>query len=474
MMRTRSLLPAAPARRALRATSALCCAAALILVLGPGGAALADEPAKAPPAPSEATTSAPASPAAAPKAASVSVSQMLRDGAALKALILKKSSLVAAADARIAQAQADVGTAHLLPNPSVDMTLGGLVLGDTNPARPHLGFDQTALFDVGVSEMVELGKRGPRIDAAKSRLESAKALAQVTTQDAVGDAREALGRVAYYAARSAILEEGAETARKGATVEKAKLDQGGTSGADYDRLALEVIALEAEASRGKTELAGALTSCQALLRTPCDDSGAGEADLNAAADVPAAPSGDTVESRPDIVAVKKEAEASRSDAELARAKAIPDPTIRLGYTRDQLAVAGNQSNVLSLSVTIPLPLFDHGQHDAAKAMARATELDHTATALSAGATSDVASLRAKTTYLEKAVATMKKDAVPKAQSVVGVTEKAFAEGQVGLTDLLLARRAYLGLRLSQIDLAYEHFTARSSLRRALGLDVLAR
>jgi len=448
----------------------------LILALGPGGAALADEPAKAPSAASgaEAVPEAPPSPAGAPKATGVSVSQMLRDGAALKALILKKSSLVAAADARIAQAQADVGTAHLLPNPSVDMTLGGLVIGDSNPSKPHLGFDQTALFDVGVSQMVELGKRGPRIDAAKSRLESAKALAQVTTQDAVGDAREALGRVAYYAARSAILEEGAEAARKGATVEKAKLDQGGTSGADYDRLALEVIALEAEAARGKTELAGALTSCQALLRTPCDDAGAGEADLNAAADVPAAPSGDTVESRPDIVAVKKEAEASRSDAELARARAIPDPTIRLGYTRDQLVVAGNQSNVLSLSVTIPLPLFDHGQHDAAKATARATELDHTATALSTGATSDVASLRAKTAYLEKAVATMKKDAVPKAQSVVGVTEKAFAEGQIGLTDLLLARRAYLGLRLSQIDLAYEHFTARSALRRALGLDVLSR
>ena len=55
-----------------------------------------------------------------------------------------------------------------------------------------------------------------------------------------------------------------------------------------------------------------------------------------------------------------------------------------------------------------------------------------------------------------------------------MTEKAFAEGQVGLTDLLLARRAYLGLRLSQIDLSYEHFTVRSALRRALGIDSASR
>ncbi len=447
--------------------------------LGAARTARADEPAKATlPAPA-------AAPAdedgrkpeqAAPKAGGVSVAQLLRDGAALRAIVLKKSPLVAAADARISQAQADVGTAHLLlPNPSVDVTAGGIVIGDTTPAKPHLSYGDTALFDVGLSQTIEIGKRGPRIEAANARLESAKALAQVTTQDAVGDAREALGKVAYYAARSAVLEQSAESAKKGATIEKAKLDHGGTSGADYDRLTLEVIALEAEASRGKTELAGALATCQALLHAPCDEAGAGEDDLDASADVPAAPAaGDEASSRPDILAVRKEADASRAEIDLAHAKVIPDPTIRLGFTRDQLVVAGNQSNVASVSVTIPLPLFDHGQHDAAKASARAVELDQTATAMTAGATSDVTSLRAKTTYLEKAVGTMKKDAIPKAQSVVGVTEKAFTEGQIGLTDLLLARRAYLGLRLSQIDLSYEHFTVRSALRRALGIDTAAR
>lgn len=143
--------------------------------------------------------------ATAPKKSSVSVAKLLRDAAALRAVVVEKSPLVAAADARIAQAQADVGAAHvLLPNPAVDMTAGGLVIGDTNPAKPHLTYGDTALFDVGLSQTIEIGKRGPRIAAAGSRLESAKALAQSTTQDAVGDAREALGRVAYYAARSAI------------------------------------------------------------------------------------------------------------------------------------------------------------------------------------------------------------------------------------------------------------------------------
>lgn len=403
----------------------------------------------------------------------MSVAQLLRDASALRALVMKKSPQIAAADARIAQAQADVGAAHLLPNPTVDVTTGGLVLGETNPKG--LNYGQTGLFDVGLSQMIEIGKRGPRIEAANNRLESAQASAQAATQDVVGDAREALGKVAYYNARSSLLDEGATAARKGVTVENAKLSLGGTSGVDFDRLTLEVITLEAEAARGKTELAGALALCQALLHAPCDETGAGEDDLDASADVPAAaPSGDKVDDRADIVAMRKDAEASQSDAALARAKAIPDPTVRVGYTHDLLTLAGNQANVLSVSVSLPLPIFDHGQHEAARATARASELSRVADAITLTATSDANGLRSKTAYLQKVLGTMKKDAIPKAQSVVGVTEKAFSEGQVGLTDLLLARRAYLGLRLSEIDLSYEHFTARSALRRALGIDSVSR
>src|SRR5262249_6882663 len=110
------------------------------------------------------------------------------------------------------------------------------------------------------------------------------------------------------------------------------------------------------------------------------------------------------------------------------------------------------------------------QHDAARATARAAELSHTASSLAQVATSDATALRSRKTFLEKTLGTMKKDAVPKAQSVVNVTEKAFAEGQVGLTDLLLARRAYLALRLSKTDLTYEPSTVGSALRRPLVRD----
>lgn len=451
--------------------------AVLALLSAPARSAFADDPAPPPKAPASPALVTPGSdpggevpkPGVTSPKPGVSVKQLLRDASALRTLVTQKSPQVAAAGARIVQAEADVGTAGLLPNPQVDTTLGGITVSTPNPAK--LTFKDTALFDIGVSEQIEIGKRGPRVEAATARLESAKAQAQSTKQDVVGDAREALGRVAYYAARGALLDAGVASAKEGAKAEATKVEKGGTSGVDYDRLSLEVLALEAEAARGKTELSGALATCSALLRQGCDESGAGEEDLDASATVPAAPSsGDKVEDRPDIVAIRKEADASRAEVDLAHAKAIPDPTVRVGYTRDQLTYAGNQPDVMSVQLIVPLPIFDHGQHDAAKAQARANELESTAQATILGATSDVTALRAKVQYLDKALATMKKDAIPKAESVVKATEKAFAAGEVRLTDLLLARRAYLGLRLSEIDLSYEHFTARSALRRALGLD----
>ena len=71
---------------------------------------------------------------------------------------------------------------------------------------------------------------------------------------------------------------------------------------------------------------------------------------------------------------------------------------------------------------------------------------------------------------EKSRATVSTIAVPKSAGVLDTTQKAFGQGQVGMTDLLLARRTHLGLILNQIDMRFDYFTVRNDLRRVLGLD----
>lgn len=141
------------------------------------------------PAWSEVNSSASSTPS---KAAPVGV--LLRDDSALLDGIGRRNGEILAAEARIAQASADVGMSRLvLPNPTADFALGGLTLGRTNPAG--LGFNDTSSFSLGLSQTIEIGKRGPRMEAADLRLKEASKSYTVTLSDTLADARFALARV---------------------------------------------------------------------------------------------------------------------------------------------------------------------------------------------------------------------------------------------------------------------------------------
>src|SRR6185295_7612491 len=102
------------------------------------------------------------------------------DDRALVEWLEQKSGEVHAAAARADQARADLGTARLpLPNPTLDAQLGGIPLGRANSTLSpgvarSLGFGNTVDFSVGLTQTIELGKRGPRVDAAELRVQGSK------------------------------------------------------------------------------------------------------------------------------------------------------------------------------------------------------------------------------------------------------------------------------------------------------------
>ncbi len=409
------------------------------------------------------------------------VGALLRDDGALLDWIGRRNGEILAADARIAQASADVGTSRLLlPNPTADFAVGGITLGHTNPTSDAqhpggLGFSDTSNFNFGLSQTIELGKRGPRMEAAALRLKEAKKSYEVTLTDRLADARFALARVVYLEARLATLEEGLVSAQRSDELQRSRLDHGGISGNDFDRLQLDTISLETDVARSRSEYIGALAACEGVLYAPCDTTAEDLAALDAAAALPASlpePAA-SIAGRPDIAVAQLEGAAAQQDAVLARRRGIPDPTVRLGYTHDNGRISGAQPNTLSLSVSVPLALFDRGQHDAARASARAAEQRHLVTALSAGAQASYGALVDHRTFLEASLSRLNAVAVPKSAGVLDTTQKAFGQGQVGMTDLLLARRTHLGLILNQIDMRFDYFTVRNDLRRVLGLDALA-
>lgn len=396
---------------------------------------------------------------------------LLRDDVALKAWLAMRSRQVGAAAARVDEAKADLGSSEILaPNPSIDLGLSDLVVGPSNPEG--LGFQDTAVYSAGISQTIELGKRGPRIDAAKLRRDASGQDYLATLAAQLTDVRYGLGKLVYFQARQSELEESLRSAMLVSELEHRRLELQDLSGNDYNRLVLDTMALEAEVAKNQAELTSAAADCRALLLASCDVSGVDISELDVAAPTPPTAGAESVRlvDRPDLESLRLQSQASLADATLARRRAIPDPTLRFGFVHDKLTISGDQPNTIGVTLSLPLPIFDHGQYDAARAAARTRELGLQRAQLVTEAQATLDGLVRKRGYLEATLEKLSRQALPKSSQIVESTSKAFDQGQLSMTDLLLARRTHIGLVLSLMELRFDLFTVRNELRRVLGLD----
>lgn len=393
--------------------------------------------------------------------------RLLRDSKSLSEWLSARSPDVHAARAEARQAQAEARGARLFQNPVLDASLSDVPVGKTNP--PGLGFGQTAIYGVGLSETFELGKRGPRSAAADLRARAAGLETTSTLSERIAVARDALGRAVHLGLRLGVLAESLADAEHAATIERTRLDQKALSGMDYDRLLLDLANLRADFARDQAEYAAAQADCAAALAAECDLTGASEDDLLLLAPADATHAETRLAGRADVRSLGMQAAAAEHDATLASNRAIPDVTLRVGYTHDQFIASGDNANTLAFSLSLPLPIFDHGQHDAAKAKEHAVELGAQRRALLEEARADVRGLLSRKAALERNIEVLERDTLPRSSGVLSSAERAFHEGGASLTDLLLARRNHIALSLTRLDQRFELFQIQNELYRVLGL-----
>jgi cobalt-zinc-cadmium efflux system outer membrane protein len=240
-----------------------------------------------------------------------------------------------------------------------------------------------------------------------------------------------------------------------------------------DRLEVEHSRLLSSARDAEATREGALIACSTLLGAPCprfDDEEQARRFLVAhpEGDQGAQAAGDlsSVGSRPDLQALRAERARLSAELTLAQRQAIPDPVASVGYTHDQFLLAGNQANSLNVSVSIPLPLFDRGQTEAARARRRLATNQLTSRTLTDTALRTAADQRRQLALLAARARILEDQAVPRARSVVERTQAAFQRGGVGFPDVLLARRAFEELELDRIEVAATAHRASLNLRRA--------
>lgn len=139
--------------------------------------------------------------------------------------------------------------------------------------------------------------------------------------------------------------------------------------------------------------------------------------------------------------MSEQAQAAQADRRLARAQAVPDPTLRLGYLYNTFVASGNQQHSLSVSLSLPIAVSDHGQAAAHAAQAQAHHLlEQRCLMLQSSAVRADAVQHAVALQHQRLLA-LQQQVLPRSQAIVRDVGRAFEARAVPRTDLIQAQRA---------------------------------
>jgi outer membrane protein, heavy metal efflux system len=396
------------------------------------------------------------------------------DEAGLARLLWERSPALLATRQELAEAEAVRDRTHLLPNPGLAASWATIPLGERNP--PGHPFWQTPNYTVGLSQFVELGKRGPRqraaaaaLAATRHTLEDGFRLTFFALLESLAEQAEAAGRIAVLEGLAA---DSAETLR----LQRARAERGDVAGLEVDRLEVEHLRLLSELREAEGEREAAVATCGQILGSACPrfrDAQEARRFLARAEEVPPPPVGAVdLALRPDLRALAAREAEAEAELELASRQKIPDPVVSFGYQRDQFVLAGAQANSLILEVAIPLPIFDRGQVDAVRARRVRQAAAATREAFVRASAQSLEIRRQSLELLSARARALDEEAVPRARSVAERMEAAAQRGGAALQDVLLARRALQELQLDRIEVAVARYKALLDIRR--GVEVVPR
>ncbi len=385
---------------------------------------------------------------------------------AMAELVWEHSPDLAVARARVGLAEAEIIRAHVFLNPTFDFAWTGIAVGETNPAGLTLA--QTPSYAFTLSQTFELGKRGPRQAAARASKRAISFDLWEALRQRFIDVQVKVAEVASAEVRIQALSEAAADASKLSKVQQARASKGDTSGLDSDRARLDEQKILSNLGEAQENLQNALIECAHAIGITCVPFG----DPISAQDfLEKARSIEPVlelSLRPDLKSLEAQSEAAADLATLAARHAVPDPTVRVGYVRDQLVIAGDQPNSLFVGVTLPLPFFDHGQADAQAARVQAETADRTRALLSELGRRDIERLARQLTLAKGRQATLTMQTLPLARQVVEALAKTVLVGGAPIQDLLLARRTLEELTVDSADVDLLVFKLALDLDRVTG------
>lgn len=380
---------------------------------------------------------------------------------ALERLVAARTPALEAANLEVELAEAEHQQSRLLPNPTLDLGWGTVPVGPVNPSGLSRPLANVPNYSVGLGYTLPVGKRRPRMARAQALAEASHASRAALTRALSLQFAGLLGRIAVATLRREGVRSLVDDAARAVDVASKRLTEGYGTPLDLDRLRIDLSRSEQLLRSAESDLGATLAACSGLVVMRCEgfvSSAEARAFLARWIDRAPLPTGALAE-RPDLVALAAEERAAAAELRLARAQRLPDPTVRLGYLHDRFVISGNQMNSLNLGVSLPLPIFDHGQAMIAAARARQTRIAAERRRRLAASEVRSVALRERVAAQRARQHALSEQIIPRARAVLGDVERAAQTRLVALGDVLQARRTMSELLLEEADSYADAFDA---------------
>ncbi len=387
----------------------------------------------------------------APEVSAVTLDELLH-------ILREQSPRTAADNTRIAVAEAAVIGAGLLPNPSLSYGVLQLVQGaNTGAFAQH-----QATLEV---PLLLFGQRGVRRKVAERGVAVARAEAALRFAERALELRQGFATLLASQERTQLLREAARDLGQFETIIRGRAAAGDKSQYDVLRISLETRALDSELAAAAALLADAAGQVARLVGRPAwypratGSLAPTETALRLLTGSSLAPA-----QHPGIEAARRRELAAAQGITLARRERFPLVSIQAGVVG---TVQENSVSILG-GIGAPLPLFDRGQGQLARAHAEhtAARLDHDATVAEIGA--ELTRARQVFTSRRDATQRLAHDVFERLPAVRQLAELSYRQGKSGLVDLLDAFRTLKGLRDQYLDAQLDAKRAENEMLYAAG------
>jgi cobalt-zinc-cadmium efflux system outer membrane protein len=361
----------------------------------------------------------------------------------------------AAAAAGISRARAEaVAAGQPLYNPELELDAAPVV---GSPPDTELYTNYSAAFRLAVDIS---GKRALRSTIGNQQARVTEAEAHAAQMTLAADTINALVDMQSARQRLEVATKQADLAAKFLELSERRHKAGELPAMELG--AAQLAAAEAASAQKEAELAA--VTAEETLRITClceiDTAPALPSGLPAPPRLSEAQIDELSLSRPDVVAARSQVEAARQAVELARAQRIPDPSFRLGGSKE-----GEEKRVL-IGISVPIPVLNSGSAEVAaagRALAQAEATERQATLEAAAA---IRSAMRSYQRAVQGVESWQRLGVPSLERQSDVLTRLWRSGELSATDFLVQMRDTGQANATAIDLRNTAWGAFADLLKA--------